>query len=50
MFTLDIPIRHATLSLGYLSDLRQLHTNGIRQHQYGRSFVIGYTRQLTLKR
>ncbi len=50
MLTLDIPIRHATLSLGYLSDLRQLHVNGIRQHQYGRSFVIGYTRQLALKR
>lgn len=50
LFTIDIPIRHATLSVGYLSDLRQLHTNGIKQHQYSRSFVIGYVRELRIKR
>ena len=50
LFTVDIPIRHARLSLGYLSDLRQMHVNGIRQHQYGRSFVIGYVRDLSIKR
>ena len=46
LLTIDIPIRHARLSLGYLSDLRQLHVNGIKQHQYDRSFVIGYVREL----
>ena len=46
LFTVDIPVRHARVSLGYLSDLRQLHTNGIKQHEYGRSFVIGYTREI----
>ena len=50
LFTLDIPIRHARLSVGYLSDLRQLHVNGIKQHQYSRSFVIGYVREISIKR
>lgn len=50
MFTVDIPVRHARISLGYLSDLRQMRVNGIRQHQYGRSFVIGYVRELSIKR
>ena len=50
LLTFDIPIRHARLSVGYLSDLRQLHTNGIKQHQYSRSFVIGYVRELRIKR
>ncbi len=46
LLTFDIPIRRATLSVGYLSDLRQLRANGIKQHQYSRSFVIGYVRNL----
>ncbi len=50
VLTFDIRLPHACLSVGYLSDLRQLHTNGIRQHQYGRSFLIGYSRRLALKR
>ena len=50
LLTFDIPIRHSTLRLGYLSDLRQLHANGLKQHQYSRSFVIGYVRHLSLKR
>ena len=48
LFTIDLPVRRATLSLGYLSDLRQIHVNGIKQHQYGRAFMIGYVRQLRL--
>lgn len=50
LLTFDFPIRHATISIGYLSDLRQTHVNGIRQHQYGRSFMIGYVRELHIKR
>lgn len=46
LLTVDIPIRRATISIGYLSDLRQFHTNGLKQHQYGRSFVIGYVRNI----
>lgn len=46
ILTIDIPIRRARLSVGYLSDIRQLHANGIKQHQYSRSVVIGYVRNL----
>ncbi|MBQ8050539.1 MAG: DUF3316 domain-containing protein [Bacteroidaceae bacterium] len=49
LLTLDIPIRRSTLRLGYLSDLRQLKVNGIRQHQYGRSFIIGYVRNISFR-
>lgn len=46
ILTIDIPIRRANLSVGYLSDIRQFHANGIKQHQYSRSVVIGYVRRL----
>ena len=48
LLTLDTPIRRNTLRIGYLSDLRQAKVNGIKQHQYGRSFVIGYVRRLKI--
>lgn len=47
MLTFQFPVRHATLSVGYLSNLWQTKVNGLRQHQYVRGFVIGYSRQLT---
>lgn len=50
LLTLDIPIRRSMLRLGYLSDLRQLHANGLKQHQYNRSFMIGYVRQIKMLR
>ena len=50
MLSVDIPIRHSRLTVGYLADLRQLQVNGIKQHQYGRSAVIGYTRELKIMR
>jgi len=46
ILSFDLPIRRATLRLAYLSDLRQLHVNDIKQHQYGRAFMIGYVRNL----
>ena len=49
-FTVDIPIRHARLRLGYLSDLRQFRANGLKRHQYTRALLIGYTRELSIKR
>ena len=49
LFTVDIPIRRATLRLGYLSDLHQLRANGLKQHQYSRSFVIGYVRNISFR-
>ena len=46
LFTLDIPVRRARLRIGYLSDLRQLKVNGLKQHQYGRAAMIGFVREL----
>ncbi len=50
LFTVDWHIRRATLRLGYLSDLRQLKANGLRRHQYSRAFMIGYVREISIKR
>lgn len=50
LLTLDIPVRRSVLTVGYLSDIRQLQANGLKQHQYVRSFVVGYTRSLSIVR
>ncbi len=44
--TLSIPVRSNKFTLGYLSDLRQAKPHHLRQHQYMRSFMIGYVREL----
>lgn len=48
--TLDLPVGRATLRLGYLSDLRQMEANGLKQHHYGRNFLIGYVRNVKFGR
>lgn len=40
----------ATLSLGYLADVRQSHVNGLKRHSWNNQFVIGYVRRLKLLR
>lgn len=50
LLTADITIAHrVTLRLGYLSDLRQLKGNNLRQHQYNRSFMIGWVKTFEVK-
>ncbi|MBQ0048809.1 MAG: DUF3316 domain-containing protein [Bacteroidales bacterium] len=44
--TLDLSFRLFYLRLGYLSDLSQLRLNGLEQHQFARSFVLGWARTL----
>lgn len=50
MLTADVTIaQRVTLRLGYLSDLRQLKANNLRQHQYNRSFLIGWVKTFEVK-
>ncbi len=51
LLTLDFCFPRTTLRVGYLSDIRQSHVNGIRTHDISRSFMLGYVRHFqTLKR
>lgn len=43
---LDIRLRRSTLTFGYKADIRQAKLNNLRQHQYGHSFMIGWSRWL----
>lgn len=48
---LDFCFRRTTLRVGYLSDIRQSHLNGIKAHDISRSFMLGYVRHFqSLKR
>lgn len=44
--TLDIGIRASFLRIGYLCTIRQAKLNNLRQHQWARSFVIGWCKAL----
>ena len=44
--TLDLTLRHSTLRLGYLCTIRQGKLNHLRQHQWARSFMIGWCKTL----
>lgn len=48
--SVDLPIRHATLRLGYLNTIRQATPNQLKQHHISHAFMIGYVRNLTIKR
>lgn len=51
MLGFDFCFRRITLRVGYLSDVRQNHLNGIKAHDISRSFMLGYVRHFqTLKR
>ncbi len=42
-FTVSLPCKHRTLTVGYQSTLQQAKPHHLRQHHYTRSFVIGWT-------
>lgn len=46
MLTLDIPLRKATLRVGYVSEIEQSRVNGLKNHRYSHSFMIGYVLDL----
>jgi hypothetical protein len=43
--TVDIPIRHFTLRLGYLNSLYYSETNDINTHMISHSFMIGWVKE-----
>lgn len=48
LLCLDFCFSRTTLRLGYLSDIRQSHLNGIRAHDISRSFMLGYVRHFQM--
>ena len=45
MLTLDVRALHTTWRMGYLGNLEQARVNGLKQHTYTHSFVIGVVRR-----
>lgn len=43
---IDILLKRSSLTFGCKVDIRQAKLNHLRQHQYGTSFMIGWTRRL----
>ena len=48
LLTFDLEFSRASLRFGYMGDIRQSHVNGIRMHDVGHSFMIGYVRYLKI--
>ncbi len=48
--TLRLRCLGATLSVGYMADIRQSHVNNLKRHAWTHQFVVGYVRRLRLIR
>ncbi len=48
MLTIDIPVSRATLRMGYLGDMEQARVNGLKQHIYTHSFIIGIVKRFKI--
>ncbi len=46
--TLDLPLRHTTMRLGYIIDVRQSDVNSLRRHAYNHAFMIGWIRYINI--
>lgn len=46
LFTVDFPIRYATMRMGYFCDLQQSSINGIKTHTYSHVFMVGVVKEL----
>ncbi len=43
-----IPLGRATITAGYMADIRQSDMVGLKRHSWGNSLVVGYTRRVML--
>lgn len=50
LLTIDFPVRHSVLRIGYLCDLQQAKINHLKSHIYSHDFLIGFVRNLYLLR
>jgi len=50
LLTLDIPIGHNILRVGYAGEFMQSRFNGLRYHSYSHGFMIGFTKYFVRKR
>ena len=48
MLTLDFPLWHAHMRIGYLGDIQQAKANNLKQHAYTHALVIGFVRNLKI--
>lgn len=48
--TFSVRLPGATLSAGYVADVRQSHVNHLKRHAWHNQFVVGYVRRLALLR
>lgn len=48
LLCLDFCFSRTTLRMGYLSDIRQSHVNGIKTHDISRSFMLGFVRHFQI--
>ncbi len=46
--TMNFAVGRATLSVGWLADVRQSHINHLKRHLWNNQFVVGYVRRLQL--
>jgi len=49
LLTVDIPVGHNSLRLGYAGEFMQSRFNGLRYHSYSHNFMIGFTKYFIRK-
>lgn len=50
LLTLDIPVGHSIVRVGYAAEFMQAKFNGLKYHYYTHDFMIGFTKYFMLKR
>lgn len=50
LLTLDIPVGHNIVRLGYAAELMQARFNGLKYHYYTHDLMVGFTKYFVLKR